>query len=95
MSEIPRIATAEPVIHGVLKIEWDDGYVGIVDLRPVIARGEIFTHLQSPQNFDSFSVGEHGHGIVWINDNGEEIDLGSDSLRERAEKQAQLHYAAG
>lgn len=95
MTEIPRIVAAEPVIQGVLKIQWDDGYVGIVDLRPVIARGKIFTHLQNSKNFDNLQVGEHGHGIVWINDKGEEIDFGSDSLRQRAERQAELHYAAG
>jgi uncharacterized protein DUF2442 len=75
MTEIPRIMTAEPVIHGVLKIQWDDGYAGIVDLRPVIARGRIFTYLQEPKNFEKLKIGEHGHGIVWVNDAGEEIDL--------------------
>jgi hypothetical protein len=95
MTEIPRIVAAEPVIQGVLKIQWDDGYIGIVDLRPVIARGKIFTHLQNPKNFENLQIGEHGHGLVWINDNGEEIDFGSDSLRQRSEKQTELHYAAG
>ncbi len=95
MTEIPRIVATEPVIHGVLKIKWDDGYVGIVDLRPVIARGKIFTYLQKPENFEKLRIGEHGHGIVWINENGEEIDFGSDSLRQRAEKQAELHRVAG
>src|ERR1700676_3686741 len=27
-----RIVSAEPVIHGVLKIAWNDGYEGVVDL---------------------------------------------------------------
>jgi len=95
MTEIPRIVAAEPVIHGVLKIHWDDGYAGIVDLRPVIARGKIFTYLQEPENFEKLKIGEYGHGIVWVNDAGEEIDLGADSLRQRAEKQAELHRVAG
>jgi hypothetical protein len=95
MSEIPRIVAAEPVIHGVLKIQWDDGYTGIVDLRPVISRGKIFTYLQESENFEKLKIGEFGHGIVWVNDQGEEIDLGADSLRQRAEKQAELHRAAG
>ena len=95
MIEIPRIVAAEPVIHGVLKIQWDDGYAGIVDLRPVIARGKIFTYLQEAKNFEKLKIGEYGHGIVWVNDAGEEIDFGADSLRQRAEKQAELHHAAG
>jgi hypothetical protein len=94
-SEISRITAAEPVIHGVLKIQWDDGYAGIVDLRPVIARGRIFTYLQEPENFEKLKIGEYGHGIVWVNDDGEEIDFGADSLRQRAEKQAELHRVAG
>jgi Protein of unknown function (DUF2442) len=95
MTEIPRIVAADAVIHGVLKIQWNDGYEGIVDLRPVIARGKIFTYLQTPENFEKLQVGEYGHGIIWVNENGEEIDLGADSLRQRAEKQAELHRAAG
>ena len=95
MTEISRIMAAEPVIHGVLKIQWDDGYAGIVDLRPVIARGRIFTYLRGPENFEKLKIGEFGHGIVWVNDEGEEIDFGADSLRQRAEKQAELHRVAG
>ena len=95
MTEIPRIVSAEPVIHGVLKIEWNDGYVGVVDLRPVISRGKIFTYLQSAENFPKFSIGEYGHAIAWTNEKGEVIDLGTDSLRQRAEKQAELHRVAG
>jgi hypothetical protein len=95
MTEIPRIVSAEPVIHGVLKIEWNDGYVGIVDLRPVMSRGKIFTYLENPENFRGFRIGEYGHAIVWTNEKGEEIDLGADSLRQRAEKQAELHRVAG
>jgi len=90
MIEIPRITSAEPVIFGVLKIGWNDGYMGLVDLRPVIARGQIFTYLQQPENFLKFQIGEYGHGIVWINEQGDEIDFGADSLRQRAEQQAAL-----
>jgi uncharacterized protein DUF2442 len=95
MTEIARIVSAEPVIQGVLKIEWNDGYVGVVDLRPVIARGKIFTYLQNSDNFRKFRVGEYGHAIVWTNDKGEDIDFGAGSLRQRAEKQAELHRVAG
>ena len=95
MTDIPRIVTAEPVIHGVLKVQWDDGYAGIVDLRPVIALGKVFMYLQNPENFGKLQIGECGHGIVWMNDDGEEIDFGTGSLRQRAEKQAELHRIAG
>ncbi len=91
MKKLPRITLAETVIHGVLKIVWSDGYEGVVDLRPVIDRGRIFTYLQKPAQFRKLKVTEYGHSIGWINDQGEEIDFGADNLRQKAENQAKLH----
>jgi hypothetical protein len=88
---LPRITNVEHVIHGVLKIVWNDGYEGVVDLRPVIDRGKIFTYLQSAENFKKFKLDEYGHSIEWINDDGHEIDFGADNLRRKAENQAKLH----
>lgn len=90
MSGVVHIVAAEPVIHGVLKIIWDDKYEGLVDLRPIIARGRIFSYLSSPANFRHVQVGSYGHHIRWINDEGAEIDFGCDRLREMAEEQAAL-----
>jgi hypothetical protein len=84
-----------PIRPGVLKIRWNDDYAAVVDLRPVIARGGLLSHLQDPDMFCRVAVGEHGHAVSWMTDQGEEIDLGSDSLRQRAEHQAELHLRAG
>jgi uncharacterized protein DUF2442 len=94
MKKVPRIVLAEPVIHGVLKIVWNDGYEGVVDLRPTIARGGIFSYLQKPNNFQKLRVSEYGHSIEWTNENGEEIDFGADTLRLKAENQARLNEVA-
>ena len=91
MKKLPRIVLAEPVIHGVLKLAFTDGYEGIVDLRPLIAKGRIFAWLQKPRNFQKVQLEEYGHHVYWINNKGEEIDLGADSLRRDAEKQAEIH----
>ena len=91
MKSLPRILSAEVVIHGVLKIVWRDGYEGVIDLRPIIDRGRIFTYLQDAENFKKLKVDEFGHAIGWVNDHGEEIDLGADNLRMKAENQAKLH----
>src|SRR5262245_14979203 len=91
MKRLPRIVSAETVIHGVLKIVWTDGYEGVVDLRPTIDRGKIFTYLQNPRNFRKVKVSEYGHSIGWVNEDKEEIDFGSDNLRSKAENQARLH----
>jgi hypothetical protein len=91
MKSLPRIISAEAVIHGVLKIVWTDGYEGVVDLRPVIARGRIFSYLKKPKAFAKVQLEEFGHHIYWVNHKGEEIDFGADSLRETSEKQTQIH----
>jgi hypothetical protein len=95
LMEIPRIVSAEAVIQGVLKVRWNDDYAAVVDLRPVIARGGLLSSLQEPEVFRSVAVGEHGYGVLWRTSSGEELDLGSDSLRQRAERQAELHLRAG
>jgi len=95
VKKLPRIVSAEPVVHGVLKVVWNDGYEGVVDLRPTIARGRIFTHLQKPKNFRKVRVSDFGHSIEWIDENGDEIDFGCDRLREIAEEQAALLARAG
>lgn len=94
MKKLPRITLAEPVIHGVLKIIWNDGYEGIADLRPTIARGKIFTYLQNPKNFSKVRVSEFGHSVEWTNDDGDQIDFGADTLRSKAENQARLNEVA-
>jgi len=92
---LPRIEAVSRVIQGVLKIVWTDGYEGVVDLRPLLARGRIFTWLQTPSNFEDVKLGEYGHFIYWIDDKGYQIDLSADSLRRDAERQAELHRLAG
>ncbi len=91
MSEIIRMASVEPVVYGVLKITWLDGYESIVDLRPVICDGEIFEFLRrTPERFKDVRLSEYGHSIEWIDDDGDEVDFGSDSLRRRAIRQAEI-----
>jgi hypothetical protein len=92
---LPRMVSVSPVIQGVLKIVWTDGYEGVVDLRPLLARGKIFTWLQTVANFETVKLGEYGHSIYWLDDKRYEIDLSADSLRRDAEKQAELHRLAG
>jgi hypothetical protein len=146
MKKLPRIVLAKPVIHGVLKIVWNDGYEGVVDLRPTIARGKIFSYLQKPKNFEKLRVSDYGHSVGWVsavpgtsndksqrrrvthhskpvpgtvgyaartvpaersyreaplthptewtNENGEDIDFGTDTLRRKAENQARLNEVA-
>jgi hypothetical protein len=90
MNDILRIAAVEPVLHGVLKLTWNDGYEGIVDLWGIISHGEIFEHLRDPRNFRQARVESYGHFIYWGEEGNEFVDFGCDQLREIDEEQAAL-----
>ena len=95
MTDIIAMHSAEPVIFGAVKIVWKDGFAGIVDLRPLLAKGEMFEFLRvNPGRVDDLKLEEHGHKIFWLDDQEDEIDFGSDSLRQRAERQAGLLHLA-
>ena len=95
MRDIPHIVSAGAVIPGVLKIEWDDDYTAVVDLRPVIVRDKSFGFLQDAAHFQKVKVSEYGRTIVWTSPEGRLVDFGSVSLRQRAERQTELHLQAG
>ena len=42
MPDIVRMSLAEPILYGVLKIQWQEGYAGIVDLRGIFEEGDMF-----------------------------------------------------
>lgn len=89
--KLSRIESAEPILHGVLKIAFVDGYQGIVDLRPLIAKGGVFVWAQKAKSFQSLKVDEFGHSISWTDAKGYEIDVSADSLRRDCERQAEIH----
>ena len=91
MKKLPGVVEAQPVIHGVLKVKFDDGYEGVVDLRPLIAKGKVFAWLSAPEHFAAVRVDEFGHSVSWVDDGGYAIDLSADSLRRDAERQAEIH----
>jgi Protein of unknown function (DUF2442) len=91
MKPLPRVASVEAVIHGVLKLKFLDGYEGVLDLRPFIAGGQIFEWIRNAENFQKVQLEEYGHSVFWINDEGYEIDFGADGLRRDCERQAEIH----
>ena len=91
MRRLPRVRTAHAVIHGVLKLVFVDGYEGVIDLRPLIAKGRVFAWLQEPENFAAVAVDEHGHSVSWLDGSGYRIDLCADGLRRDCERQAEIH----
>lgn len=95
MSDLLYIAAAEAVLPGVVKLRWTDSYEGFVDLRPLIKDGEMFAPIRNPDRFGTVQIQEHGHGIFWLDDEGDEIDFECDFLRDLSERQAALLDLAG
>jgi hypothetical protein len=88
VTDIIAMHNAEPALFGVVKIVWKDGFAGIVDLRPMLAEGEMFNFLRvNLARFDDLKLEDYGHSIFWLDNDNKEIDSGSDSLRRRAERQ--------
>ena len=90
MSDVLRITAAEPVLTGVLKLAWNDGYEGIVDLRGTISDGELFRDVREPEKFKQVQVADYGHYVYWLDRSGQEIEFGCDRVREMAEEQAAI-----
>jgi len=90
MKKPPAIIDAEPVIHGALKAAFD-GYKGVVDLRPRIAKGKVFSWLSAPSHFAAVRVDKFGHSVSRLDEQGCAIDLRADSIRRDGEHQAAIH----
>lgn len=63
---MPRIAkaTAEPGF--LMRIEWQDGRVDMIDFKPIVAKGGVMTALSDQAFFASgFSVDSEGYSLGW------------------------------
>jgi hypothetical protein len=96
VTEIIAMRSAEPVIFGVVKIVLKDEFAGAADLRPITCKRRILNFLRlNPARFDDLKLEGYGQNIFWLNDDGDEIEFGSDTLRKRVERQAGLLHLAG
>ena len=93
MNDMRVIRSAEFVLHGVLKLTFDDGYEGLVDFRPFMAIGKVFTPLREPDVFRRYFVEVSGFSLGWGNPDDPDIDFGADRLWEIAHEQADLLLA--
>jgi hypothetical protein len=69
-----------------LSIEFDGGYKGVVDFKPLIQQGGVFKTLASPTFFRQVKIGESGRFIVWPGD----LEFCADALYADAAKVAAL-----
>ncbi|MGR3434778.1 MAG: DUF2442 domain-containing protein [Shimia sp.] len=82
---VPKLAQAQSLRVGLLRLTWTDGVSRDVDV------GHLFDHsralarmLSIPEVWSDFEIEEGGHGLRWING----VDLCSDALRLRGDAQA-------
>jgi hypothetical protein len=74
------IQSAKPLAHKRIKLAWGDGAESVVDLGPVLAKGDVFAFLHDPAAFNAVSVGPRGRTLVWRDPEGDEVDLCADAL---------------
>jgi hypothetical protein len=77
---IPRVIEAEYVRHYVVRLKFQDGTEGEVDLESRLY-GEVFEPLKAPEYFRQFRVDPDLHTLVWPNG----ADFAPEFLYERAQ----------
>jgi Protein of unknown function (DUF2442) len=90
MIELRRIRSADYVMHGVVKLVFDDGFEGLVDFRGFMALGHAYAPMNDRAYFKTFSVGDGNFSLGWGPADDPDIDFGADRLHELAHTQADL-----
>jgi Protein of unknown function (DUF2442) len=70
-----KIVSVEPLADHRLKLRFDDGVEGTVNLSNEVGKG-IFAAWRDPQHFSSVKIGRGGRSLEWP----DEIDLCADAL---------------
>jgi hypothetical protein len=86
MSDQSKIVACEVPRHGVLRVTWEDGFSGNVDLHCTIERGGVYGFLVDPAAFAKVAIAEDGEALVWRDPDGDRIGFGTETLRVRAGK---------
>jgi hypothetical protein len=68
-----------------VRLTFEDGFQGVVDLAAIAARGGVLSVLAIDPA--GFAISEHGRALVWGDADGDEVDLCADALRQMAEEQ--------
>jgi hypothetical protein len=88
MTDWPRLTSAEPIGGYRLRLRYSDGFVGEVDFAETIARGGIFAFMGEAEKFKNVQVAHAGSALLWVDDQGDDIDFCADALRMQAEVNA-------
>ena len=76
-----RIANAVAHANHTVTVTWSDGVTADVDLSPVVAKGNVFAHMQDAAYFvQLMRIAPDRLGLEWPN----RVDFSADGLRFRA-----------
>ena len=70
-----HITSVQPLPNHKLKLRYDDGVEGVVDLSAEVGK-RVFTAWRDTKHFESVQIEEGGRAVVWPGD----IDLCADAL---------------
>ncbi|QHO72887.1 hypothetical protein ACH79_09840 [Bradyrhizobium sp. CCBAU 051011] len=84
----PLITSVEPVMFGVLRVVFDDGYEGVLDLRSVMGRG-IWQNIRTKEDFFEVELEQFGGHVSWPKGRGA-TELPADGVRVTCERQETL-----
>jgi hypothetical protein len=80
------VRSVEAVRYAVLRLVFEDGLTGELDLTDRIASGVAFARLRDPEYFKQVAVADGGHAFGWnLDELGHEIDFCADSARIKIE----------
>ena len=90
-----KITQVQVPKYPVLRITFDDGMVGDIDLRDEIATKPMFAELKGKAFFNQVALRDNGYSLGWKLDHVfEEIDFSADGLRTDIETQLVRQAAA-
>ncbi|MBI4389842.1 MAG: DUF2442 domain-containing protein [Nitrospinae bacterium] len=76
------IKRVKPLPNFQIELTYSDGEAILVDFKPVIAQGGVFSRLSDPDLFNQVKAGGDGRYIEWPNG----VDFCADALRRQAEQ---------
>jgi len=79
------LTTVQPLPYGALHLEYADGALFEVDIKPIIRRSRVLAPLKDTTIFSTARLGEYGASVVF--DNHDMLELAADNLRARAIEQ--------
>ena len=83
-----RFASVEALRYPTIRVTFDDGLTGVLDLSDLIAHGPVFAPLKDDAYFRTVAVGMDGWTLGWnLDAPGHEIDFCPDATRIKIETQ--------